>query len=205
MLPVGRSTKCPREIDINWSPKELNSFLQEHYGYSLWHFAQSFFFLWWWLGDFRHPDVKAREPRLRSKGRPANDVNILILLWGQYLKRIRYDIKNISGLLEWFNEKIRGWSYTKKIENEMNNAKIKKLLWKYRNEKINEKIIEKIRPTFDDPFKPIAISFRRRSGRIFIESSWLETPTKNAKEADLLLNFSEGSKLTLGEFRENQK
>ena len=203
MTQCRRSTKSPQEIDINWSPKELNSFLQEYYGYNLWCFVQSLFLLWWWLGDFRHPDIKLKEPKLRSKGRPANDVNILILLWGQFLKKTRHDIKNILGLLDWFSEKICGWSYKEKIENDTDSVKIKKLLCKYKREKINETIIEKIRPAFDDQFKPIAILFRRRSGKIFIESSWLETPTKNAKETDQLLSFLDGSKLTLGEFREN--
>jgi hypothetical protein len=197
-----RSTKS-KEIDIKWTPKKLNRFLQDEYGYSLWHFAQSLFLLWWWLGDFRHPDIKAKEPKLRSRGRPANDVNILILLWGQFLKKINHDIKNISGLLEWFNQKICGWPYTKKIENEINNVKIKKLLCKYKREKINETIIEKIRPAFDDPFKLIAISFKKRLGKIFIESSWLKTSIKEAEDIDILLSFPKGSKLTLEEFREN--
>jgi len=230
-----------KEIDIEWTPAELDRFLQENYGYSLWHFSWSFIrnsFLW---KDYREggeiktlkkvkrdleknlnvlqkkpfpyesfihlrKTIKAIDKPLNSqntRGAPSKRLSIIALIWSYFIRdEHETHLANISGLLEWFNDKAEYSeffvSFLEEIES-LNNKKLKKLIARHRKENTHGETIEEGKDIFEMPAKAIAISFedKRVETKRLEKSDW----EKNTP----LITFPNGEKLTIGDFEENSK
>lgn len=228
------------EIDIEWTPAELDRFLQENYGYSLWHFSWSLLhnsFLWKdyrergqikILNDMRNKLQKISEQLIKppfpyavyknindankeidwilnsqnTKGAPSKRLNIIALIWSYFIKdKHETRLANISGLLEWFDNKTESseffTSFFKEIEC-LNNEKLRKLINRHRKENTHSESVEEGKRVFEMPAGIISILFEDKRAK----TKRLKEPV--AKSAPLL-SFPDGTVLTVGDFEENKR
>lgn len=228
------------EIDIEWTPAELDRFLQENYGYSLWHFSWSFVdnsLLW---KDYRegggikilkemknklqkiseqlikppfpykaHKDINNANKEIdwvlnsqNTRGTPSKRLSIIALIWSYFIRdKHKTHLANISGLLEWFNDKTENSeffaSFFKDIEN-LNNKKLKKLIDRHRKENTHSAAIEEGKDVFEMPAGIISILFEDEA-----KTNRLEKSNWNKKTP--LVTFPIGEILTIGDFEENNR
>jgi len=71
-----------KEIDINWTPEKLNSYLQKNYGYSLWHFSLS-------LAMNFHSWIDKRNVKMKESGDYS-------LSYVNFWKKRIHELKNLK-------------------------------------------------------------------------------------------------------------
>lgn len=230
----------PKEINIEWTPAETDRFLQENYGYSLWHFACSFIrnsFIW---RDYREDGniktlkkgkkeleknldkfrkypfpyssykyineaIKEIDKTLNSQnmqGAPSKRLNIIALIWSYFIKDThKIHLANISGLLEWFNDKTENSeffvSFFREIEN-LNNKKLGKLIDRHKRKNTYAKAVEEGMRIFKNPAKNIAILFRNNEAEEILLDKF-----ERGKNTPFI-SFPNGEILAIEDFEKNK-
>lgn len=152
------------EIYIEWTPAELDRFLQENYGYSLWHFSWSFIhnsFLW---KDYREGSGIKILKEMKNKLQKISEQ----LIKPPFPYKAHKDINNANKEIDWIlnSQNTKGapskrlsiialiWSYFIRKGNEIHFANITGLLEWFIDRNKNCEFFISFFTDFADPDKP---------------------------------------------------